>query len=184
MENHSPAPIEDASQELCVACGLCCDGTLFEWAGLALEDTPEQLRSSDIRCSQDSAQRRFDLPCHHHQQRRCTIYRAWRPRVCGSFKCQLLRRLESGEVSAEQALAIVEKTNQHAARIWAQLRAWVPDDRPQAMTQLYLAWEVHKADPGAADWVQHNEAFLLDYLALRRRLERLYFAKKEAALDS
>lgn len=54
----------------------------------------------------------FQLPCHllGHEgtDRPCSVYPD-RPKKCGTFRCKLLVRHESGEIGIDAALAIVRK---------------------------------------------------------------------------
>lgn len=54
----------------------------------------------------------FSLPCHHHQNRVCTIYESWRPHVCHAFRCRLLRRYDAREISLAEASAVVDRARQ------------------------------------------------------------------------
>jgi len=96
---------------LCLACGLCCDGTLF---------TQVPLRSDEL-----GRVRRRGLPILERpqgaalQQRcaalagcRCEIYDD-RPAACRSYRCMLLTALGEGEVSLAEALVVVGQA--HAA---------------------------------------------------------------------
>ena len=107
-------------QELCLACGMCCDGTLFIWAPLAAEDEGGALEGFAVGDEPRKGGAHFDLPSSHLDGRRCTLYQAWRPRVCHTFRCKLLRAFEAGEIDLLEAQTIIERTTELAGRVRAQ----------------------------------------------------------------
>lgn len=107
-----PAGDPDASgQALCRECGLCCDGTLFATAVIGEGEDVDRLRTIGITTISEDG-RSFSLPCKPYDQV-CTIYDSGRARICRSFRCRLLRRHESGEVSLEAAKEIVRSAKAH-----------------------------------------------------------------------
>ena len=102
MTNYPPQD----EQTICVACGFCCDHTLFEYASL----------SPDEKVSGHFEESRFDidgsdyfrLPCPHFDEK-CTIYDKQKPKICSSFKCKLLKNYIKGEVEQAKAISIIEE---------------------------------------------------------------------------
>jgi len=93
--------------EICVMCGFCCDGTLFDRAS-ARRDSAESLVNiglsiTAMRAGKGAA---FRLPCPHFEGK-CSIYTSWRPHVCGAFRCRLLRDVDSGKHTTAEAAALV-----------------------------------------------------------------------------
>ncbi len=158
------------AQHLCMRCGMCCDGTLFERASLAPTDEPALLEAAAIIPLSATEGKHFSLPCHHHQNRVCTIYESWRPHVCHAFRCRLLRRYDAGEISLAEAIAVVTRTTALADRVWAQLRERIKGEQRSLVT-LFRAWEGSQAEAGAA-WRREQAAFLLDCASLQVRLDR------------
>ncbi|HEY0112149.1 MAG TPA: YkgJ family cysteine cluster protein [Allosphingosinicella sp.] len=108
--------LDDASA-LCGSCGMCCDGTLFLHAKAEREEA-ERLAAAGHELQEVEEGLRFRLPCQHFQQHRCTIYPE-RFTSCRSFRCRLLRRLDLGEVTLEDALATVAKARELVSRLSA-----------------------------------------------------------------
>lgn len=78
---------------LCLACGLCCDGSLFGFVPLEpAEIAPARARGLAVIASG----RGFEQPC-PALRGGCTLY-AERPAACRRFTCRLLAR--DGPVSA------------------------------------------------------------------------------------
>lgn len=160
--------VTSPAQGLCVRCGLCCDGTIFDHARLVPADDPARLEEGGFIVSPTKTGTGFALPCHHQQERICTRYQQWRPTICHTFRCRLLRRFDAGEISLEDAQSIIERTTDLADRVWTQMRQrMAAADGP--LRKRFLTWESSQDEP---DWRHHHAAFLLDYASLQRRLDR------------
>lgn len=97
-------------QEVCVACGFCCDGTLFLHACLQPGERghlPEKIEENSYA---ENGEEFFRLPCLYFHEK-CTIYDRPRADVCGSFRCELLHTMEKGEISKTEALALVTRAH-------------------------------------------------------------------------
>ncbi|GMV32483.1 hypothetical protein FBQ83_12875 [Chloroflexi bacterium CFX5] len=97
-------------QTLCKACGLCCSGHLFSWVRLNASelDVIEKLGIAVIR--DDPRQRGFLQPCPMWEGT-CRIYTFPEyPKSCARYKCKVFRRLEEGDVSLQEGLAVIEET--------------------------------------------------------------------------
>ena len=102
MFNESPL----AEQEICVNCGLCCDGTLFNHAMLQAGEQgnlPEKIEEQYVK---DDEKDFFTLPCFYFCGK-CTIYNQKRPVVCSTFRCQLLKNFSNHKITQEKAIATV-----------------------------------------------------------------------------
>lgn len=92
-------------QKLCVACGFCCDKTLFDIAKLEENEViPEELQQ---RFGKNDDGPYFNLPCPFFCEK-CTIYEEKRPAVCSAFKCSLLRKVIKQEVPVDRVLKTIE----------------------------------------------------------------------------
>jgi len=100
MINDPPPPPADDGESLCVGCGLCCDGSVFDYAPL----TPEEMVTTPPLMPEgkflDGESRGFCLPCTRWQGC-CTMFNH-RPRVCGSYECMTLVAVDKGELSLDQ----------------------------------------------------------------------------------
>lgn len=102
-----------AASRLCTACGLCCDGTLFQIVRMQPGDSPAELGrlGMKIRCRDGAFH--MEQPCAALQERRCTIYDR-RPSRCRLFHCRQLRRVEAGESTEAAAMAVILETRAQA----------------------------------------------------------------------
>jgi hypothetical protein len=120
---------------LCLACGLCCQGLLHEWAQLEPGETAaaERLGLPTFVHPKGPG---FTLPCPCHREGRCTVYDE-RPGSCRGFRCKLLRRYVAGEIAWEEGLRRIEQVKRLVAAVrrrtgggegdssvWRQLRAF------------------------------------------------------------
>lgn len=108
-----------AISELCLACGLCCDGSLFRQVEVT-GDEPARLGALGVRMGEKRGKRWMWLPCGRLEARCCTIYEA-RPGGCQRFFCELARQAEAGAVSHRDAHAVVGEVHALVARLAAQL---------------------------------------------------------------
>lgn len=164
-------PVTSNDANICVGCGLCCDGTLFDWAPLRADDDrsgPIFEHGARVGDRDDS----FHLPCTSVVDGRCQIYELERPHVCGAFFCDLHRAVESGGVAYEDAARIVEDTIRHRDVVRNGLESAL--GRPLD-TSLAVAFAEFGRLP-AEDRAVHQE-LLIDYAALRLRLTK-HFSEK------
>lgn len=110
---------ERTGSSLCNACGLCCQGVIFEYLYVHPDDeVVPQLELPVL--TNDAGYNVYYQPCPHHVQDRCSIYEH-RFRSCRTYACHLLRRLESREVALDEALAIVKHAKELVANIYSRL---------------------------------------------------------------
>ena len=103
MENNQAPPGE---QKICVNCGMCCDGTLYLHAVLDPGERGNLPEKIEERSYTLAGKDYFLLPCLYFEGK-CTIYDLQRAKVCGSYRCQLLKDIAEGNVSQTEALDIV-----------------------------------------------------------------------------
>ena len=101
-----PVVSAETSQSLCQDCGLCCNGTLFNRVPLALAEL-QPLRILGFDILEVLEQAYFPQPCAKLSECGCSVYPE-RPNNCRSYRCNVLQRLEQGELDFEQARALVK----------------------------------------------------------------------------
>jgi uncharacterized protein len=145
--------------DLCQACGFCCDGTLF--GGLLLsDDEAREVARVHLPLFQDEGREALRLPCPAHVGT-CTIYEE-RPSTCRSYHCQLVNRLEQGDIDLESALLRV-----------ARLRGLADAIRPHLGEDGESFWERAEAlQRRPFTWQIENEALMLQIATLREMLAR------------
>ena len=98
-------------QQICITCGFCCDGTLFEHAVLEKGEKGNLPTKIEQRYFKRDDHEYFKLPCSYFDGK-CSIYNQKKAHICSSFRCQLLRNFEAGKITQEDALKLVRQANQ------------------------------------------------------------------------
>lgn len=115
-------PEPSLASRLCLACGMCCDGTVHDFAVLKEEDIipADACGFQTYRRGDGTAAMR--LPCHYLDGAACRRYDLWRPSICGDYLCRLQKRAAKGEVSEEQAFETIATTRASRAQVEELLR--------------------------------------------------------------
>jgi len=101
------------SSNICLSCGLCCNGTLIGFVELNTQEKTELRELMDIV---ESNEKGFFLqPCNKYCDG-CTIY-SQRPKQCASYKCGLLKSVEQKELDFNLALEIINEVKQKKINI-------------------------------------------------------------------
>lgn len=118
------ADVEADVEALCLACGLCCDGTLFTHVALADDERARLHARVRLRSLQDGRVV-LDQPCAALRERRCAAYRD-RPQGCRDYECLLVKARRENEAS----LAALREHVDHAHALSAALAAALPPPEP------------------------------------------------------
>ncbi len=114
------------TENFCLHCGMCCDGTLFRDVELQPGDDTEKLRALGLplrsRRGQEANHLKFPQPCSALcADLRCRVY-ADRPLRCRQFECALFEAVAAGEVESAAALKVIRQTRQMAEKVRRLLR--------------------------------------------------------------
>jgi Fe-S-cluster containining protein len=123
-----------STTSLCLDCGLCCDGTMHSTVALEHGDDREVLLRTGFHLLLFEAEARFEQPCHAFHER-CTIYDD-RPTLCRSYRCSLLRQVDSGEVSDADARALVTTAIDLRDRVRPAIEALVGSTKTHSFAVL------------------------------------------------
>jgi uncharacterized protein len=118
---------------LCQGCGLCCDGNLFSSLPLRRSEVAAMQRLSLPVVDRADGTPGLEQRCTALDGRCCTVY-AERPEACRRYRCYLFTALSEGELTLEEARAVVDEAH---ARINA-VEAVLPPARagfPRAVLQ-------------------------------------------------
>lgn len=96
------------STNICLACGLCCDGTLIGHVQLANEELAAVKEVMEIEESHGHGF--FLQPCKKFCNG-CAIYDK-RPNHCASFECQLLKSVDQKKLEFDTAVEITKVVKQ------------------------------------------------------------------------
>jgi hypothetical protein len=107
-------------QQLCLACGLCCDGTLFDVVKLEAGDDASRLKALGLPVSHTRSRvpvARFPQPCAAlGADCACRLY-ANRPRQCREFECGVFKDAKAGRIEFSAALRLVRQARRRADKI-------------------------------------------------------------------
>lgn len=118
------APLLD---QLCLHCGLCCDGTLFRDVELQPGDDADKLRTLGLpvtrsRRREEADHLKFPQPCTALcADLKCRVY-ADRPSRCRQFECALFKAVAARQVELPAALMTIRQTRQQAEKVRRLLR--------------------------------------------------------------
>ena len=176
----------DVSSRLCLACGLCCDGTLFADVELQPGDSAERLRAlgQKLRRGKDStgnSVQKFSQPCPAlGPDCRCAFY-ADRPTRCREFDCAVLRSVQSGELTPEAALRRIRHARKQRDAVRSALAALGNEEVARPLSQRFQrakrALEAGEVPEGRT-WEEAAEAFgelTLAVSALQFTLSREFY---------
>lgn len=110
-------------EQLCLQCGLCCDGTLFRDVELQPGDDAGHLRALGLPVrAGSSGAGKFPQPCAALcADLRCRVY-ADRPTRCREFECALFKSVAAGGMEQVAALKVIRQTRQQAEQVRRLLR--------------------------------------------------------------
>ena len=100
----------NSKQSLCTQCGLCCNGTIFDYVPMEKHETTI-CKKADIPFERDEdGDFSFNLPCPAFKDC-CTIYNE-RFKVCREFECKLLNKSSKKQISHLDALSLISLTKE------------------------------------------------------------------------
>ena len=126
----------DAISQLCPACGLCCNGVLFADVELQPGDNAGRLIDLGMALKRKGMKRAFVQPCRCFDGKLCVIY-ADRPKRCATFECGLLKRVQSGAMTAPAALKRIADAKKLVDKVRRLLRRLGDNDEQLALTKRY-----------------------------------------------
>lgn len=103
------------ASQLCTACGMCCDGTLFSFVALSSEEA-RVLKIEGHPVSPEPHFLKLPQRCSALEGTTCTIY-DHRPFVCRKFTCLLSRALTDKELPLDEALGVVRDAREKLDRL-------------------------------------------------------------------
>ncbi|MDP3071060.1 MAG: YkgJ family cysteine cluster protein [Opitutaceae bacterium] len=142
-----------SGEKLCLACGLCCDGTLFDNVRLGPGDDAQHLKALGLPV----AVTRTATPVVHFRQpcaalcedRTCRLYTE-RPAQCRSFECGVFKATQAGRIAFAAALRLVKQARRRADKVRRLLRALGETDEHRPLGERFRRTQ-RRLESGAAD---------------------------------
>ena len=158
--------------QLCPACGLCCDSTLFADVELRVGDDPRQLTKKGLAILRKTKTKlAFAQPCACFDGKLCTIY-ADRPKRCRLFECGLLKRVEQGGMTPAAALKKIAQARARAEQVRGLLRQSGQHDETMALTHRYAEAMSAPVDLSVPDAAELRGELMMAVSDLMQMLER------------
>ncbi|MES2696105.1 MAG: YkgJ family cysteine cluster protein [Verrucomicrobiota bacterium] len=148
----------ELGQQLCLACGLCCDGTLFGHVRLGPADDAKKLKVLGLPVSVSRAKTpvtHFPQPCAALcADCTCRVY-VDRPLQCRAFECGVFKDAQAGRIEFAVALRLVKQARQRANKVRRLLRELGNTDEHRSLNERFhrmqQRMESGTADAAAAD---------------------------------
>lgn len=164
------------SSNICLSCGLCCDGTLIGFVQLGLEELPVMRGLMDIE--EENGHGFFLQPCKNYCDG-CTIY-SKRPKQCANFECGLLKSVEQKELDFDSAIEMISVIKQKKIAIEGKLATLQVELKSQSfyfkMVELKKLLQKKKAE---LSLTQNHRELLSDL----KQLDRLLIKNFDVSLD-
>ena len=135
------APTPDTPRngsDLCLDCGLCCNGVLHDSIGITEEEV--ELAQSGGGVDRQPDRLLTPLPCPFVCGAACTIYEK-RYSSCREYQCGLLKTFHAGAVTIEDARQRVAE----AKRLLSEVQALLP--KGQRLSQARTEWRLRANAP-------------------------------------
>ena len=150
-------------EQLCLSCGLCCDGTLFDGVQLEPGDDPARLKALGLPVWVARSKpffARFPQPCAAFcQDRTCGIY-VHRPAQCRSFECKLFKDAQAGRVEAVAAVQLIRKARQRADKERRLLRKLGDTDDERSLGERFHRMQCRMESTPTDEAARHTFADL------------------------
>ena len=147
--------------EICVKCGMCCDGTLFNRATIKNTEDERLAKSFGLTTFSDAdGKLNFQLPCHLFKGC-CTVYDQARPNICGSFFCEPLKKAQKDEITFEKAEKLIDATVKLRNEI-IEIASTITEFKGYDIRQLYA-----ELDPKPSEAMKKHGKLLIKMIAIR-----------------
>lgn len=144
-----------STEQLCLACGLCCDGTLFDNVALQPGDDANRLKSLGLPVTLSRGKEpfaRFPQPCAALcKDRTCRAY-AHRPKQCRTYECMVFKEVDAGRLDSAAALRLVKRARAQADRVRRLLRRLGDADEQRSLGERFhrMQERMEAESPGEA----------------------------------
>ncbi len=130
----------ESGEQLCLACGLCCDGTLFDLVKLEASDDAAKVKALGLPVKVSRGKvpiARFPQPCAALcADRTCRLYTD-RPWQCRVFECRTFKDAKARRITFASALRIVKQARRRADNIRRLLRELGDNDEHRALGERF-----------------------------------------------
>jgi len=165
-----------SGERLCLACGLCCDGTLFDHVRLGPVDDAKKLKAHGLPVAltrSKPAVAHFPQPCAALcEDRTCRVY-ADRPAQCRIFECGVYKDALAERIPFPTALRLVKQARRRADDVRRLLRKLGDTDERRPLNERFQR-TMRSVESGVPD-----EAVRDTFATLTQSVHRLTFLAHE-----
>lgn len=171
-------------EQLCGACGLCCDGTLFDLVKLEASDDAVKLKALGLPVTVSRSKApvaRFPQPCAALcEDRTCRLY-ADRPWQCRVFECGVFKDAKAGRITFAVALRLVKQARRRADKARRLLRELGDTEEHRALGERFHRIS-DRLESGNADPTANAKFADLSLVVHHLKLQTLnkFYTKTEA----
>jgi hypothetical protein len=130
----------EQAENLCLSCGLCCDGSLYDVVTLEPTDDARQLKLLGLPVTVSRGKTpvaRFPQPCVALcENRTCRVY-ADRPSQCRVFECGVLKDAKADRITFAAALRLVKQARRRSDKVRRLLRDLGDTDEHRALGERF-----------------------------------------------
>lgn len=159
---------------LCLACGLCCEGTVFGFAVLEKDEVEQAAQIGLTGTVTTDNLPTFSLPCSYLDGACCTRYQDWRPSICSHYFCHVQKRTQRSELTEEEAFARITRARQLAADVAALL--------PEGMLMTHARDHFKRLAAKQPDLTPEEAQFVVRMFVLERFLDAEFRGPKRSHL--
>jgi Fe-S-cluster containining protein len=183
------------SESICLACGLCCDGTIFGDVKLVPGDDAAALRAHGLRLLRPVSKKtvegpganptlRFQQPCTALNGCQCRIYDS-RPGHCRDFECFLLKKVEQRRVTRPQALRVIRAARTLSQKVRKLLRSLGDAEETAALADRFrrTSRRLERANPDEKG-VELYRQLTLDFHNLNLLIHEAFYTERPKQLGT
>lgn len=127
------ADLAAAAARLCLDCGLCCNGVLFDQVLLQPEDHAKALTARGLKVKKKQF---FTQPCAALCGTLCTVYED-RPTRCRLFVCRQFQGVAAGKILEGDAKARIAEVRRQVAGVEKLLNLTGGDNLRKSLSQRF-----------------------------------------------
>jgi hypothetical protein len=171
-----PETLRFDGSQFCMACGMCCNGVLHAYTSIHPNEA-DLVRSLGLAVLPRKGALSFKQPCRLYKRQRCSNYPC-RPSACKDYRCALLQKYLSEELSLEKAGQIIQRSRELFSSLRDQLPRGYSFNRLR--TKLDHKWNSGQSIFGSDELLQANADLLLTLAKLNGHLQRHFIKSKQS----
>ena len=111
--------MDDPGQpNVCIGCGLCCDGTVVTHLAVAdASDLGQPLQAMGVEVDGRADPPVFSLPCPAFADGRCSVFHLQRPSACATFECAVSNGVADGSLTVSVAQSLIQRARELRAEV-------------------------------------------------------------------